>query len=425
MKILMLSLYFYPDQTGVPKYSGEMAKWLADQGHDVTVIAGVPHYPDWKRAPGSPLLKPKTETWGNVTIHRVPHYVPGDGKINTIKRMLIDASYLGAAGLKLIESTLKREQYDVAIAICPPLFSGILALAKRLLDGVPWVFHIQDFQVDAAMRLNLLNIGPVGQILYQMEGGLLKSANRVTSITNAMCRRAVAKGATDQRVIVSPNWADVKNIKPMPRENEFRQAFGAGPDDIVALYAGAMGAKQGLDLVLDTAEALIDQPKFKFVMVGGGPEWRRLCTEAGERGLSNVQFVPLQPLEKLPLMLAAADVHLVVQKAEAADIVMPSKLTNILASGRATIATANTGTALADAIEQSGAGLVTPPEDCDALFKALMHLESEPEATRIMGHKARAFAEATLDRDVIMQAFEKELRAIAESSSERRRWLLP
>ena len=160
-------------------------------------------------------------------------------------------------------------------------------------------------------------------------------------------------------------------------------------------------------------------------MVGGGPEWRRLCTEAGERGLSNVQFVPLQPLEKLPLMLAAADVHLVVQKAEAADIVMPSKLTNILASGRATIATANTGTALADAIEQSGAGLVTPPEDCDALFKALMHLESEPEATRIMGHKARAFAEATLDRDVIMQAFEKELRAIAESSSERRRWLLP
>ena len=174
MKILMLSLYFYPDQTGVPKYSGEMAKWLGDHGHDVTVITGVPHYPDWKRAPGSPLLRPKTEQWGNVTIHRVPHYVPNDGKISTIKRMLIDASFLGTAGLKLIESTLKREQYDVAIAICPPLFSGILALAKRLLDGVPWVFHIQDFQVDAAMRLNLLNIGPVGQILYQMEGGLLK-----------------------------------------------------------------------------------------------------------------------------------------------------------------------------------------------------------------------------------------------------------
>ena len=425
MKILMLSLYFYPDQTGVPKYSGEMAKWLADAGHDVTVIAGVPHYPDWKRAPGSPLLRPKTEHWGNVTIHRVPHYVPGDGKISTIKRMLIDASYLGAAGAKLVESTLKREKYDVAIAICPPLFSGILALAKRLLDGVPWVFHIQDFQVDAAMRLNLLNIGPVGQILYQMEGGLLKSANRVTSITDAMCRRAVAKGATNQRVIVSPNWADVKNIKPMSRDNEFRQAFGAGKDDIVALYAGAMGAKQGLDLVLDAAERLVADTRFTFVMVGGGPEWRRLCTEAGERGLSNIQFVPLQPIEKLPALLAAADVHLVVQKAEAADIVMPSKLTNILASGRATIAMANQGTALSDAIEQSGAGLVIPPEKPTELVSALQTLADSPESTKEMGIKARAFAEATLDRDVIMRAFEKELRAIADSSSERRRWLLP
>ncbi len=425
MKILMLSLYFYPDQTGVPKYSGEMAKWLADQGHDVTVIAGVPHYPDWKRAPGSPLLKSKTEKWGSVTIHRVPHYVPGDGKISTIKRMLIDASYLGSAGVKLIESTLKREQYDVAIAICPPLFSGILALAKRLLDGVPWVFHIQDFQVDAAMRLNLLNIGPVGQILYQMEGGLLKSANRVTSITDAMCRRAIAKGATDQRVIVSPNWADVKNIKPMARDNEFRAAFGAGPEDIVALYAGAMGAKQGLDLVLDAAKALLEEPKFKFVLVGGGPEWRRLCTDAGERGLTNIQFVPLQPIEKLPAMLAAADVHLVVQKAEAADIVMPSKLTNILASGRAAIATANQGTALSDAIEQSGAGFVIPPEDTPALVGALKELAGSPELAAKMGKKARAFAEATLDLDVIMRAFEKELMTIAASATERRRWILP
>ncbi len=425
MKILMLSLYFYPDQTGVPKYSGEMAKWLADQGHDVTVIAGVPHYPDWKRAPGSPLLKSKTEKWGSVTIHRVPHYVPGDGKISTIKRMLIDASYLGSAGVKLIESTLKREQYDVAIAICPPLFSGILALAKRLLDGVPWVFHIQDFQVDAAMRLNLLNIGPVGQILYQMEGGLLKSANRVTSITDAMCRRAIAKGATDQRVIVSPNWADVKNIKPMARDNEFRAAYGAGPEDIVALYAGAMGAKQGLDLVLDAAKALLEEPKFKFVLVGGGPEWRRLCTDAGERGLTNIQFVPLQPIEKLPEMLAAADVHLVVQKAEAADIVMPSKLTNILASGRAAIATANQGTALSDAIEQSGAGFVIPPEDTPALVGALKELAGAPELAAKMGKKARAFAEATLDLDVIMRAFEKELLTIAASATERRRWILP
>ena len=415
MKILMVSLYFYPDRTGVPKYSGEMAQWLARRGHEVTVVAGVPHYPGWKREPGRSALAFTTEQWEGVTVHRVPHYVPNDGKINTLRRMMIDASFLMASSSKWLRLTLQKQEFDVAIAVCPPLFSGLLSYVNQLVRGVPWVFHVQDFQVDAAIRLNLLGGGRVGKLLYMMEGYLLGSASQVASITPAMCNRAVEKGAANDHVYLLPNWGDVKGIRPGQHSNDFREALPAVAGDTVVMYAGAMGAKQGLDLVLDVAERIADRPDIRFVMVGGGPEWVRLCEQAGERGLQNMQFIPLQPVERLNEMLAAADVHLVVQKSEAADIVMPSKLANIFAAGRPAIATADAGTALHQAMIDSGGGLVIKPETAEALRSAILRLADDPQARERMGKAARAYAERELDQDVILERFESELQRVAEA----------
>lgn len=412
MKILMVSLYFHPDRTGVPKYSGEMARWLAQRGHEVTVVAGVPHYPYWKRSADHRAAF-TTEQWDGVTIHRVPHYVPNDGKINTLRRMLIDASFLMASSGKWLRMTLRRQEFDIAIAVCPPLFSGLLSYVNQIVRGVPWVFHVQDFQVDAAIRLNLLNGGRLGRLLYALEGHLLGAATQVASITPAMCRRAVEKGADNSRVYLLPNWGDVQGIRPIAADGSFRRALGASPSDTVVMYAGAMGAKQGLDLVLDVADRLGDRKDIRFVMVGGGPEWIRLCENAGERGLHNVQFIPLQPSERLNEMLASADVHLVVQKAEAADIVMPSKLTNVFAAGRPAIATAEPGTALYKAMTDSGGGIVIPPQVVDDLHDAMVLLADDPALRERMGKAARAYAERELDQNKILEQFERELSRIA------------
>lgn len=417
MKILMVSLYFYPDRTGVPKYSGEMAQWLARRGHEVTVVAGVPHYPDWKRVPGQSALAFTTEQWEGVTVHRVPHYVPNDGRISTLRRMMIDASFLMTSSGKWLRITLKKQAFDVAIAVCPPLFSGLLSYVNQVVRGVPWVFHVQDFQVDAAVRLNLLGRGRIGKLLYLMEGYLLGEASQVASITPAMCKRAVEKGAADDSVYLLPNWGDVEGIRPGRRDNGFRKALPASPGDTVVMYAGAMGAKQGLELVLDVAQSVADRGDIRFVMVGGGPEWARLCEQAGERGIQNMQFIPLQPVEALNDMLAAADVHLVVQKSEAADIVMPSKLANIFAAGRPAIATADEGTALHQAMVDSGGGLVIKPENAAALRSAILRLADDPKARQSMGKAARAYAEQELDQDLILERFEQELQRVADTGA--------
>lgn len=412
MKILIHSLYFHPDQTGICKYSGEMAQWLAERGHQVEVVTGFPHYPQWTLAAPHQRTRFLTEQWGKVTIHRVPHYIPGGGKVSAMQRMLIDGTFLMGSLATWFRLFAKRDHADVVISVCPPMFTGIPALLSGWLRRVPWVYHVQDFQVDAALRLKMLNIGVLGKVLYALENLLIRKATRVSSITEAMCRRAIAKGAHPDRTWLLPNWADVRGLLPGPTDNAFRRALNLPPDSFLAVYAGAMGAKQGLDLVIDAAIRLRDDPRFQFLMVGAGPEWKRLKDRADREGLTSITFLPVQPLEQLGDLLRAADVHLVIQKAEAADLVMPSKLTNILSVGRPAIATAGEGTALWDVLEGASAGMVVPPDDLERLVTAMRRLTDAPELRAAMGLAARGYAERFLDADVILAAFESDLESV-------------
>lgn len=415
MKILIHSLYFHPDQTGICKYSGEMAQWLAARGHQVDVVTGFPHYPQWKLAAPHTRTRFLTEQWGSVSIHRVPHYIPDGGKVSALQRMLIDGTFFLSSLATWMALFARRDRFDAVISVCPPMFTGIPALLSGWFRRVPWIYHVQDFQVDAALRLKMLNIGVLGKLLYALENLLIRRATRVSSITEAMCRRAIAKGADPDRTWLLPNWADVRGLLPGPADNAFRRSLGLPPDSFLAVYAGAMGAKQGLDLVIEAADRLREDARFRFLMVGAGPEWQRLKDAAEQRGLHSIAFLPVQPLDALGDLLRAADVHLVIQKAEAADLVMPSKLTNILAVGRPAIATAGEGTALWDVLEGANTGCVVPPDDLDALVGALRKLGRDPDLRARMGENARRHAEANLDQDAILLRFEQQLQVLIQA----------
>lgn len=278
-----------------------------------------------------------------------------------------------------------------------------------LIKRVPWVFHIQDFQVDAAMRLKMLRVGVLGRLLYAIENFLLKRASRVSTITPSMLKRAVEKGCDPRRTWLVPNWADISAIVPGPRQNAFRRELGLDDEHTLVLYAGGMGAKQGLEVVVQAAAALRDDRTLRFAVVGTGADRPRLEAMAAASGLDNLQFVPVQPAERLSEMLAAGDIHLVIQRAEAADLVMPSKLANILAAGRPALATAAPGTALHDTLHGYGCGATVEPENAGALARALLEMAADHSARKRMGVNARAYAEKYLSRDAILGRFEEQL----------------
>ena len=404
---------FFPEKTGIGKYTGEMALWLAKAGHRVEVITGFPYYPEWRL--GEPYSRTgfKTESWQGVTIRRVPHYIPGDGKVTSARRMLVDFSLLLSTSWHGLRTLFSRKPPDVMMAICPPLFSGVWPMLISKLRRRPWIYHVQDYQVDAAVQLGMLKPRLLGKLLLTAERVLMRSASVTSSITPAMCRKAQSKGVAQQRSFELANWSDLSRVYPVDRNTGFRREWGLGPERTVVMYAGAMGRKQGLEIVLDAAEALMAEPQYQFIMVGSGSDAEALQQAASRRALTNMRFLPLQPLERLNELLGSGDIHLVIQKADAADLVMPSKLTNILAAGRPAVATAVANTALWDAVQGSGTGIAIQPDDAASLIAAIQGLAAAPERAARLGMQARAYAERHLDQDAILKRFDELLGRLA------------
>lgn len=409
MRLLFVSLNFAPEPTATGKYTGEMAKWFADRGHDVEVIAGLPHYPQWKVWESYRRRGFRREQLEGVSVMRAPHSVPDAANVSSLARITMESSFTLASLWWWSRLLIRRRRFDVVIAVCPPMQDALVPWLYGLLRRVPWVFHVQDFQVDAAMRLNMLKGKVLGRALYSIENFFLSRATAVSSITPAMCRRAIEKGAKPDNTWCVPNWADIDSVVPGPHVNEFREELGVSSEQILVMYAGGLGTKQGLEVVLTAASMLGDDKRFQFVLIGGGSAREGLLRQARELHLDNLEFLELQPKERLPAMLTAADIHLVIQRRNAADLVMPSKLTNILAAGRPTIATAEQGTALWDVLEDEGAGRCVAPEDPEALVVALREVADSKERREAMGQNARRYAEANLGQNAILERFETRL----------------
>jgi colanic acid biosynthesis glycosyl transferase WcaI len=201
------------------------------------------------------------------------------------------------------------------------------------------------------------------------------------------------------------NWINTSSIHPMANKSQFRADLKISDNEIVLLYSGNFGEKQGLEIIIDAARVLQDHQYIRFIMCGDGASLARMLRLA--EGLPNIQFLPLQPRERLNELLNLADIHLLPQRSDIADFVLPSKLTGIMASGRPVIATTHSGTELALTIKNCG--LLVPPGDVEAFVRAITHLADNPTIRSEMGNQARSYAISHWGHDKVLGNFEKEI----------------
>lgn len=409
MKILLYGLNFFPELTGIGKYTAEMGAWLAARGHEVRIITAPPHYPDWKVGSGHSARRYSRKAVLGLDVFRCPLWVPA--KLSGLKRLLHLASFaLSSLPALLAQWTWKP---DVVWVVEPALMCAPAAAAFASLRGAKCWLHIQDYEVDMAFNLGLIKGKTLRRWVEGAERWLMRRFDRVSSISSRMVERAQAKGLAAEKVVFFPNWVDTSGISPLSGPSSYRAELGLADDAVVALYSGNMGYKQGLEILADVARQLQDDSRVTFVFGGNGSGRADLETRCA--GLPNVRFLDLQPLERLNDWLGLADVHLLPQRADAADLVMPSKLTGMLASGRPVLATAHAETELGRVVAHHAAcGHVVPPEDPVAMAQAVRDLAANPAKRAELGANARRYAERELSQDVILRRFESQLQALVQ-----------
>jgi colanic acid biosynthesis glycosyl transferase WcaI len=400
MKILVCGINYAPDLIGIAKYTSEMCEWLAARGHEVKVVTAAPYYPDWEVPKPYSARKYTSEIIGNVAITRCPFYVP---KTPTgLRRILHHMSFAVSSGVVAL-ATAVRFQPDIVLTIAPSIMSAPSAwLAARCSGAKAWL-HVQDFEIDAAFGLDFVTGNELQRIALWFESVLLRRFDRVSSISTKMVSRLHAKGVSSDSLVEFRNWAgDTRK----PANDSERSVFDFPGSKTVLLYSGNMGTKQGLEFIVKAARELeASRNDILFVFCGSGPMRNRLIDES--KDLRNVQFLDLQAPDRISALLRCADIHLLPQRAEAADCVLPSKLGGMFASGRPVIAMASPDSQLADEVE--GAGLVVPPGDVPALVSAILTLTDNTKRRTELGVGAQATASRRWDKQTILDDFEKEL----------------
>lgn len=408
MRILVLTVNYWPEETGIGAVTTWRCERLAAQGHDVVVCTTFPYYPQWRVADNYRGKFWFGESHNGVTIFRSWAWVPA--RLTSVKRILFETSFLAGNLLR----ALSADKPELILVESPPLGLAITARLLSRIWRVPFVFDVMDLQPDAAAELGMLRSGPLMRVLYWLERYAYKHAALISTITEGMRQRIIAKFIPPEKVTLFATHAesDLLSLRREELGQRFRRRHGLDGKFIVT-HSGNMGVKQGLDVILDAAELSLDRPEIVYLLVGDGAMRAELESQAAEKDLVNVWFLQVQPRQQFLEMLAAADVSLITQQRSVSDIVFPSKTATLMSAGCPIIASVNESCEVARVLKQSSAGLVLPPENPLALFDTITALQSNSRMRREMGEAGRRYAREHWDEDVVLAKLESELLRVA------------
>jgi colanic acid biosynthesis glycosyl transferase WcaI len=406
MKLLVLCPHYAPDTAPTGEVMTSIGTELSARGHELHVVTSLPWYRHHRIEAGweGRVVRHDDVEGGRITrVHPFP----------TDKRN-IPARAAAFAGFTLLSTTMAvwgrpAARPDAVLAMSPPLTLGGAGWLAARRWRVPFVFNIQDVFPDVAVELGAITNPQVIRLASWLERWTYRRSDAVTVLSDDLRDNLVGKirgtvPDAHDRIRVIPNFVDTARIVPAdPAAGSYRREHGLGRSRVV-MYAGNVGFSQSLDLVLAAARKLADRTDVVFVINGGGSARPQLEQEAA--GLDNVRFVDFQPRERLPEVLAAADIHVVPLRRGLARSSVPSKTYSILAAGRPVVASVDEGTEVARVVEDAGAGLAVPPDDPDAFTAALEALLDDPGRARAMGHAGRAFVERWASPAAVAERYE-------------------
>lgn len=404
MRILIISINYWPEVTGIGAFTTYRAEYLAAAGHDVEVCTAFPYYPEWKIPEKYAGKMAMNEERNGVKIVRSYVYIPNP--VTSLRRVVHEGSFILSSAFRL----LTRRRPDVLLVISPPLGLAATAILLSRLWRIPYVLDVADLQPDSAADLGMLPAWAI-RLLYKLEAAAYRHARLVTTLTESMRKRIVDKGVANEKVELLEPRMDESLTDLRPEEGcGFRKRFGLDNEFLVT-HSGNMGVKQGLDVVLEAAALNRGDSSMLFLLVGDGANRQRIQRRAAEMELRNVRFLPLLGQEDFRGLLAASGVCLIIQQQSVSEVAFPSKIVTYLAAGRPIVASVNTECEVARVICESVAGSIVKAEDPAALLAAIREMRGED--LEKFSENAREYASQRWSSARVLRNLERSLETAA------------
>jgi colanic acid biosynthesis glycosyl transferase WcaI len=363
------------------------------------------YYPAWRKRPEDRGTLFRTDRIEDVPVNRCWHFVPA--RVSAWKRIVHEATFVFTSTIRVL--SLKRP--DVYIVVSPPLLLGIAAWLAGRLKRAPFIFHVQDLQPDAAVGLGMLKAGLFTRVLYRLEAFAYSHATRVSGISEEIVNAFHRKAVPEQKLILFPNSIPLPNQADIPQSGGFRKKHGFSPGDFLAVYAGNLGVKQNLNLLLDTAELLRMDKEIRIVIAGDGAARAMLERDARDRRLINVSILPLQFGTEYKELLVDADVSLITQQSGSGNAFFPSKLLVTLAHFSPVVTVADEQSALARVVREGQFGKNVLPGRPEQLAETFRALRQDPALLRCWGQNGRAYV-TRFDQQHVLGNFVEQLTAL-------------
>jgi len=403
--VLILSLVFRPDNVSTAQIMGDLALDLKEYGHNVFVLTTVPHYNiDTEALAKQPLFNylgkfVQRSNYQGIKVFHV--WMPRKGK-NKLLRII---AWIMFHIISTLMGILTRFKPDIILAPSPPLTIGVSAWLLGCWHDCPFIYNVQEIYPDIAVNLGVLKNIILIKILQNLESFVYRKAKALAVISDGMANCIKRKGIPGKKIHVIPNFVDVEEFHPLPKDNEFSRKYGLNNKFVVS-YAGNMGKPQGLDVLIQAAHILRNEDKIHFLLMGSGSEKDALIEKSKQLKLTNnITFLPYQPYSLMAKAYATADVSFVSQVLETSNDGIPSKVYRIMACGRPVIACTNEDSDLAFLIKKAEGGDVVNPNNPSKLAETIQKAFSQHDIWIEKGRKARKFIIENYSRSIISNLY--------------------
>ena len=391
MRILFLTDNFPPETNAPASRTHEHAKRWARQGHEVTVITGVPNFPSGRIHPGYRNRPWQSEAMDGIRVLRVWTYITANEGF--VRRTLDYMSFMVSAAI----AGLFVRRPDVIVATSPQFFTPCAGWVLSLLRARPFVFELRDLWPDSILAVGAMRETAAISLMRKLEYFLYRRARRIVSVTHSFKKVLSGNGIDPRKIDVVPNGVDLALYLPGEKPSALLERWGLS-GKFVAAYVGTIGMAHGLDCVLAAAERLREREDIAFILVGTGAEHASLARRCEERGMRNVIFTGAVSKAEVREYWKLCDAALVLLRDSSLfSHVIPSKMFEAMAMERAIVLGVR-GESRA-ILEESGAGIAIAPQSADELAAAISTLAADPSLRARMGRAGRAYVAREFDRD--------------------------